>query len=85
MLNENPAFVNSVTYGAFEHTMLEYQQWHGVSTVKICVAPDACDPCRKLAGRTYPLAEAPSLPCRDCANPAGCRCRVMAVDMEWNN
>lgn len=46
----------------------------GISRVSFGCCRDACESCKELSARTWPIGEAPELPHATCTNPRGCLC-----------
>lgn len=51
----------------------------GIKGFEICVVPDSCPECKRLAGKRYRLNELPDLPYSACTHHYGCRCMAMPV------
>lgn len=54
-------------------TLKQYKEM-GVKYVEVLVTPGSCESCKKIAGKTYNLNEAPTLPNPNCTHEMGCRC-----------
>ena len=46
-------------------------------TVEIIGAPNSCEECKKIAGKTYPIGDVIDLPYENCTNKLGCRCHIV--------
>lgn len=65
--------------GKTKATLAQFRQ-SGFTKIQVSGSDDSsCPTCRHMAGRKYPIAKTPEVPCEHCTNEMGCRCMIMPV------
>lgn len=78
---DNATAARMLVFYASHHLRLKQYRGH-IKTVEILtVESSSCDACKKLAKKTYVLAEVPELPYEKCTNKMGCRCQIVSADI----
>ncbi len=71
-------------YGSHKANLEEYRKQNDVvKGVKIVVASDSCDVCKKLSNKQFTIDNVPELPYEKCTSSKGCRCSYSPVTIGW--